>query len=326
MSLDIQLLLALSDGNYHSGIELGNLTGVSRAAIWKQLQKLQELTGLEFESVKGRGYRLPGGIELLDKETVSIAISAAALSLLSEIELHRQVDSTNRQALSRAQAGAASGHVVLAEHQLAGKGRRGRSWVSPFGANLYLSLVWGFEGGAAALEGLSLVVGIAIVRALTELGVPGIGLKWPNDIYWQGKKLGGILLEMVGDASGHCQVVIGIGINVGMPRTLAAAIEQPWCDLREVCGQAISRNRLAGAILSHLLPILARFERDRFVAYREEWSELDCIAGKPVALHLGDRMLLGIAAGVGEIGELAIDTDQGREWFHGGEVSLRLQQ
>ena len=325
MSLDIRLLLALSDGSYHSGIELGNLVGVSRTAIWKQLQKLQELTGLEFESVKGRGYRLPGGIELLDKEAISSAVSAAAKPLLSELELHPQIDSTNRQALSRAQACAASGHVVFAEHQLAGKGRRGRSWVSPFGANLYLSTVWGFESGAAALEGLSLVVGIAIVRALTELGVLGIGLKWPNDIYWQDKKLGGILLEMVGDASGHCQVVIGVGINVDMPRTLAAAIEQPWCDVRETCGKQVSRNRLAGTIISHLLPILEHFERDRFAAYREEWLELDCIVGRPVALHVGDSMLLGVAAGVGETGALAIDTDLGREWFHGGEVSLRLR-
>ena len=320
------MLLALSDGNYHSGIELGNLVGVSRTAIWKQLQKLQELTGLEFESLKGRGYRLPGGIELLDKEAILAAVPAAARALVGAVELHSQIDSTNRQALSRAQAGAGNGYTILAEHQLAGKGRRGRSWISPFGANLYLSVIWGFENGAAALEGLSLTVGIAMARALIELGVRGVGLKWPNDIYWRGKKLGGILLEMVGDASGQCQVVIGVGINVDMPRSLAAAIEQPWCDLREVCGQPMSRNRVASAILSHLLPILQCFERDRFVAYRTEWAELDCVAGKPVVLHLGERELHGVAAGVGENGALAIETERGREWFHGGEVSLRLQQ
>jgi BirA family biotin operon repressor/biotin-[acetyl-CoA-carboxylase] ligase len=197
--------------------------------------------------------------------------------------------------------------------------------VSPFGANLYLSVIWGFDSGAAALEGLSLAVGVAIARALSAMGVAGVGLKWPNDVYWQGRKLGGILLEMVGDAAGHCQVVVGVGINVNMPRQAVPEIDQPWCDLSAICGQKVSRNQLAGLVLSHLLPMLSEFERNGFAAVRAEWSSLDCIAGKPVVLHMGERMLFGTAAGVGDTGALAIDTDTGRQWFHGGEVSLRLQ-
>lgn len=325
MSLDLNLLNALSDGAVHSGAELGELTGVSRAAIWKQLQKLQELSGLEFESIKGRGYRLVGGLELLDGAAINAAISPSALPLLSSLEVHTQIDSTNRQALLRAQEGAHNGHTVLAEHQLAGRGRRGRNWVSPFASNLYLSVLWGFDSGAAALEGLSLAVGVAIVRALSAMGVSDVGLKWPNDVYWQGRKLGGVLLEMVGDAAGRCQVVVGVGINVNMPRQAAPEIDQPWCDLGVVCGHKVSRNQLAAEVLSNLLTVLSQFERDGFAAFRAEWSALDCIAGKPVVLYMGERMLLGTAAGVGDAGALAIDTDTGRQWFHGGEVSLRLQ-
>lgn len=325
MALDLNLLNALSDGAIHSGGELGELTGVSRTAIWKQLQKLQALTGLEFESIKGRGYRLIGGIELLAAAAISAAVLPAVRPLLSSIEVHPQVDSTNRQALLRAQDGAQNGHAILAEHQFAGRGRRGRVWVSPFASNLYLSVVWGFDGGASALEGLSLAVGVAIARALSAMGVPEIGLKWPNDVYWQGRKLGGILLEMVGDAAGRCQVVVGVGINVNMPRQAQQAIDQPWCDLNTASGHTISRNQLAAQILSHLLPVLSEFERDGFSVFQAEWSSLDCIVGKPVVLHMGERMLLGMAAGVGDTGALAIDTDAGRQWFHGGEVSLRLQ-
>lgn len=325
MSLDLNLLKALSDGGIHSGGELGERTGVSRAAIWKQLQKLQDLTGLEFESIKGRGYRLVGGIELLDEVAINTSVLPSARPLLSSIEVHTQVDSTNRQALLRAQEGARSGHAVLAEHQLAGRGRRGRVWVSPFASNLYLSVVWGFDSGAGALEGLSLVVGVAIARALSTMGVVDVGLKWPNDVYWQGRKLGGILLEMVGDAAGHCQVVVGVGINVNMPRQAEQQIDQPWCDLSTICGHKVSRNQLASEVLSHLLPVLSQFERDGFSAFRAEWSALDCIVGRPVVLHMGERMLLGTAAGVGDTGALAIDTDSGRQWFHGGEVSVRLQ-
>lgn len=326
MSLEFQLLSILADGDFHSGIELGESIGVSRTAIWKQLQKLRDSTGLSFDSVKGKGYRLARPFELLDRELILAVIPSTISSLLSALELHTQIDSTNRHAMSLAQAGAGSGHAVLAEQQLAGRGRRGRKWVSPFGKNLYLSLIWVFENGAAALEGLSLVVGVAVAHALQELGISDVQLKWPNDIYWQGRKLGGILLEMVGDATGYCQVVIGIGLNVDMSAEEASPIDQPWSDLFAARGRVISRNQLAGAVLSHLLPTLIKFESTGFSAFHAEWSALDFVAGRAVVLHVGERSLVGIAAGIGETGALAIDTEMGREWFHGGEVSLRLQQ
>lgn len=321
-----KLLGTLADGGFHSGEELGELLGVSRAAVWKQLQKLQEATGLELESAKGRGYRLMGGLELLDRTRVLAALSAEAESLLTSLSLLDQVDSTNRLALLEAQNGEGRGYVIAAEQQSAGRGRRGRTWVSPYGRNIYCSAIWEFDGGAAALEGLSLAVGIAVVKALTSVGARDVGLKWPNDIVWNDRKLAGILLEMTGDAAGRCQVVVGIGINVSMSESAAArTIDQPWVDVGTVVGGPVSRNVLLGSLLSELLPLLSQFERSGFPHFRNAWSALDRIAGREVCVHLGEQIVVGTAAGVSESGALLVDTPAGRQSFHGGEVSLRLR-
>lgn len=319
------LLHTLADGEFHSGEELARLLGVSRTAVWKQLQKMQLQTGLALESVKGRGYRLAQPLELLDPARVGAGLVPAATPLLSELEVLEQIDSTNRLALLRAQEGGRRGHVIVAEQQTAGRGRRGRPWVSPFGCNIYCSVLWEFDGGAAALEGLSLAVGVAVAEALVAIGVPDVGLKWPNDVVWSGRKLAGILLEMVGDAAGRCQVVVGIGLNVAMVGdTRAASIDQPWIDVFTARGAPVSRNQLLAALLSSLLPALQCFEREGFASARPAWLALDSFFGREVAVHLGDSVVIGVAAGVGEAGALLVDTPQGRQQFHGGEVSLRL--
>ena len=321
-----QLLERLADGQFHSGEELGELLGVSRAAVWKQLQKLQELIDLPLESVKGRGYRLSESLELLDAVSIVNAVSVHAQPLLSELKLLDQIDSTNRFAMSEAQAGAGRGYVVAAEQQTAGRGRRGRTWVSPFARNIYCSAVWEFDGGAAALEGLSLAVGVATARAMATLGLSGVGLKWPNDVVWNGSKLAGILIEMTGDAAGRCQVIVGIGINVSMAGSQAAeSIGQAWVDVQSALGQRVSRNKLLGGLLSELLPALALFERQGFSAFQDSWASLDNMIGKQVSVHLGEQVILGAAAGVDKSGALLLDTPTGQQVFHGGEVSLRLQ-
>lgn len=321
-----QLLNRLADGQFHSGEELGELLGVSRAAVWKQLQKLQESTDLSLESVKGRGYRLKDGLELLDAASIMAAVSIEAKPLLNELKLLDQVDSTNRLAMSEAQAGAGRGYVIAAEQQTAGRGRRGRTWISPFGRNIYCSLIWEFDGGAAALEGLSLAVGVATAKAMAAIGVSGVGLKWPNDVIWNGRKLAGILIEMTGDAAGRCQVIVGIGINVSMAGSHAAnSIDQAWVDVQSALGAKVSRNQLLGCLLSELLPMLSIFERQGFSAFQSAWEVLDSMIGKPVSVLLGEQVVLGTAAGVNESGALLLDTPMGRQAFHGGEVSLRLQ-
>jgi BirA family biotin operon repressor/biotin-[acetyl-CoA-carboxylase] ligase len=326
MSLDLRLLQTLADGNFHSGEELGQLLGVSRAAIWKQLQKLEEFVDLQLESIKGKGYRLRGGIELLDAELIIPVVSEPAKLLLHSLNIIEQVDSTNRLAIELAQKGASRGCVVLAEQQTAGKGRRGRLWVSPFARNIYCSVIWEFDAGAAALEGLSLAVGVAVAQALEVTDIHGVELKWPNDIVYEQRKLAGILIEMMGDASGRCQVVIGVGINIAMSDSIdASAIDQPWTDTNTIAGTIISRNQLTANLITQLLPLLAEFEAEGFASFQDAWSMLDCTKGKPIAIHFGERTLLGTAAGINVSGALAIDTETGRQWFHGGEVSLRLQ-
>jgi BirA family biotin operon repressor/biotin-[acetyl-CoA-carboxylase] ligase len=237
------VLPLLADGEFHSGQQLADVLGISRTAVWKQLKKLEEL-GLEVEASKASGYRLPGGIELLDAQKIQSGLGTSASPVLTRLWLDSAVDSTNAEAMRQLQQGPCAGLVCLAEQQTAGRGRRGRSWVSPFASNLYLSVVWEFEGGAASLEGLSLAVGVAVAQGLENCGAGGIELKWPNDLLHQGRKLGGILIEMVGDAAGSCQVVIGIGINVRMPRQAGEAIDQAWTDLSQIAPGLPHRNHL----------------------------------------------------------------------------------
>ncbi len=320
--IDERLLSVLADGCFHSGQELGERLGVSRSAIWKQMKMLESL-GVEIYSVRGRGYRLPRGLDLLCEQSISQACHQQVGARLKRILLERVVDSTNLMAMRDVQQGSAAGHLYLAEYQTAGKGRRGRTWVSPFGCNLYFSLVWGFSEGVAALEGLSLVVGLAIHKALQSLGIQGVSLKWPNDLLVGSHKLAGILLEMQGDAAGECQVVIGVGVNVAMPEGEEAKIDQPWVDLSRLTSMPISRNQLMAAILNHLIPELERFGSIGFSGYREEWQAVHAFQNEPVRLILGNKEIVGRCLGVDGHGALIIHHQGGVEHFHAGEVSMR---
>lgn len=324
MSFDLRLLEILADGEFHSGEELGESLEISRAAIWKQLQKIEETLSLKFESIKGRGYRLIGGLELLSQKRI---VEGIPKSLPCALHIAQQIDSTNRLAAELAAKSVARGCVVLAEQQLAGRGRRGRKWVSPFARNIYCSLVWEFDSGIAALEGLSLAVGVAVVRALRAVGVDAAALKWPNDVLHNERKLAGILLEMTGDVSGRCQVVVGVGINVDMSNTaITDAIDQPWTDATTAAGKYVSRNELAANLITHILQLLVEFEAAGFSRFLDEWKMLDYTFGKSVSVHVGDQVVMGEAAGVDAAGALGVDTEFGRQWFHGGEVSLRVQR
>lgn len=315
------LLAALSDGAFHSGEHLGELLGVSRTAVWKQLQKLEGL-GLSVASVKGRGYQLQRPIDLLDLSSIQ---GLMAKGLPSRLTLHSflQTDSTNMRAMAAASS-PAHGHVFLAEQQTAGRGRRGKAWASPFGANIYLSVVWSFQGGAAALSGLSLAVGVACARMLQSVGLAKVRLKWPNDLLVDGKKLGGILLEMTGDPAGDCQVVIGIGINVGMPDEAGGVIDQPWVDLRGL-GVSLGRNELVAKLLSELVLVLDDFSQLGFAAFKQEWCGLDAFAGKSVTVSSAAQAISGINVGVDATGALVLDVAGELTQFHGGELSLRPQ-
>ena len=317
---DKALIALLADGEFHSGEKLGDQLDISRAAVWKQLQKLENL-GVAVESVKGLGYRIPGGIDLLRKDAILAAMGPAKnvcrLTLLS--------DAVSTNDWVKAQAGSWHGITCLAERQTGGRGRRGRVWVSPYGRNLYLSMGWQFEGGAAALEGLSLAVGVAVCQALGGFEAHrGIALKWPNDILLDGRKLAGVLVEMQGDPVGTCQVVVGIGVNYGMSATEGKAIDQPWADGRTVT--TVGRSRLAGDLIRELVAALTRFSEHGFAAFREDWSGHDVTRDKPVTVTMVNRSVEGVARGINDTGALLVETAGGTETFHGGEVSLRVTE
>lgn len=321
MKLD-GLLQLLADGAFHSGSELGRILGISRSAVWKQMQRLQEL-GVDVYSVKGRGYRIPGGLDLLDAERLEQQLPTSVSERLERKELMIEVDSTNNRALEAMRFGVARG-LFAAEYQHAGRGRRGRQWISPLASSLCFSLAWRFNSGAAALEGLSLAVGLALQQALTREGVPGIGLKWPNDLLVNDAKLGGILTELSGDAAGECQVAIGIGLNVHLPDEMVAQLDQPCTDLARL-GYTGSRTALLAAIVSELIGTLEQFEASGFAPLRSAWEKVNAFHGREIVLTTGPRRYRGVCLGVTDQGGLRLQTEAGQEVFHGGEMSVRLQ-
>lgn len=321
------LIAALADGRFHTGDELGKRFGVTRAAIWKAVRKLPEF-GLEVHSVRGKGYRLSETLNLLDAAAIKSNLSVSNHTRIRELELLPVIDSTNAHALRRVQEralmpGPGQVYVCMAEMQTAGKGRRGRHWVSPFGHNLYLSVLREFTSGASSLEGLSLVIGIALVNALQEWGFGGLGLKWPNDVLWNEQKLAGILIEISGDVAGTCQVVIGLGLNLKLKPDNMMGVEQPWAALAQMGFVQQDRNRLFGRILDRVLTALERFQMSGFGAFADDWNRLDISAGKQVELSSAAGSVTGLGLGVDAGGALLLDTAAGIRRFQGGEVSLR---
>jgi len=323
MPLRRKLLNILSDGAYHSGEALGSALAVSRMAVWKHVRALREC-GVPLEVMKGKGYRFPGPIELLDSQTILAGLRPEIRAQLSTVDTFIEIDSTNSHLRQRALEGAPSGVVCLAEMQHAGRGRRNRHWVSPFGTNLYLSILWRSATGATELGGLSLAAGVAIIRSLESFGIDSAGLKWPNDVLVDGAKLAGILIDVVGESSGPCAVIIGIGINVSMPAGAGVHIDQPWIDLCRLTGrQRFPRNQLAARILDCTLSAMEDFACSALQPFLDEWRRHDVVNGRLVDLHLPNEVIQGKACGVDSSGALLIDTVAGQRRFASGEVSLR---
>jgi len=319
-----RLIESLADGSFHSGEGLAEMLGVSRAAVWKQMRKLAEI-GLDIHAVRGRGYRLVTPFEPLNAAAIRGQLKSAPAHRIESLEVLREVDSTNDY-LKRLKSPEDSRqvNVCLAEWQHAGRGRRGRSWVSPYGSNLYLSLACVLDEGILQSGGLSLAMAIAVHRTLRSLGIDGLGLKWPNDIFFNGRKLAGILLDLSGEGGGNYQVIVGVGINLRMPDSIAGEIDQPWADLRKYRLE-LQRNQLAGILLENLIQAIEIFSRQGLAAFAEEWQRYDLTAGLPVDLHTGRQEgISGVARGVNLNGALLIEQDGKIRAYHAGEVSVRL--
>jgi BirA family biotin operon repressor/biotin-[acetyl-CoA-carboxylase] ligase len=319
----LELVDALASGEWRSGEELAAQAGVTRAALGKRVGHLRDW-GLEVEAEAGRGYRLAQPLQRLDAARIRALLPADRA--LRGLEVLPRTDSTNQRLLEGDPA--ADPQALFAELQTAGRGRRGRQWRSPFGANLYLSLAWSFPAWPPQLSALSLAVGVACARALRGAGLREVMLKWPNDLRVGERKLGGILIEQRGEAGGACRVVIGIGLNVAMTVAQAGELGQPWVSLQDALAQAgreaPERNALAAALLGELLAALERFQHEGFTPFLPDWAALDLTANQPVRIEGASEPLHGIARGVDAQGALIVEAQGRRHHVHSGEVSLRL--
>jgi BirA family biotin operon repressor/biotin-[acetyl-CoA-carboxylase] ligase len=354
--LGFSLLRQLSDGAFHSGEDLAATVGLTRARV-SQLLKQAETAGLALERVRGRGYRLLATPDFLDVKEIRTALEALGVEVAppdakapllpaandddlvapggASIPLHPaiavevtdQVDSTSTELLRRAARRDIHGAVLAAEWQTAGRGRRGRVWTAVAGGSLTFSLGWRFEQGAGFVAGLSLAVGVAVVRALEAEGLAGVELKWPNDLVHRHLKVGGILVELNGDALGPSTVVVGVGLNIRLPQNVKRDIAQPVSDLATVAGRGappIDRNKLLARLVSELAASLSQYAAQGFMPFAAEWQRRHAYQGKPVKLLLPDgEQVKGTVAGVDSTGALVLADGPRRARFLAGEISLR---
>ncbi|MEN4763436.1 bifunctional biotin--[acetyl-CoA-carboxylase] ligase/biotin operon repressor BirA [Pantoea agglomerans] len=313
-NVPLKLVDILSDGEFHSGEQLGETLGMSRAAINKHIQTLKSW-GLDVYTVTGKGYSLSAPIQLLDEQAILSQVTQGNVSVIPVI------DSTNQYLLERMHE-MESGAACIAEYQQAGRGRRGRQWFSPFGANLYMSMYWRLEQGPAAAMGLSLVIGIIMAETLRSLGADDVRVKWPNDIYLNDRKLAGILVELTGKTGDAAQIVIGAGINLAMRTADASQINQGWINLQEA-GVMVNRNELAARLINSLREALPLFEQEGLTPFVARWAALDNFINRPVKLLIGEREVHGIARGVDSQGGLLLEQDGEIKAWVGGEISLR---
>lgn len=322
-----RLLAMLATGEFHSGEQLAKQLRITRSAVWKLIGNLRNM-GIAVEALSRQGYRLPRAVQLYDGDAIKAALNQDTLQSIELIDVLLTVDSTNRHLIDSPAPAPGKASVCVAEVQTDGRGRRGRSWVAPFGSGVCLSLAWQFTESPPTFSAMSLVIGVAITRALRRLGCSQTQLKWPNDIVSKHRKLAGVLIDMRGEAGGPARVVIGIGLNLHMPaETRVQLAEQQAAvvtDLHDTMdGHPPERNVLAGAIVEELITALRVFERDGFSAFEAEWRNYDSLRDAPVRVLSANETITGLARGVASDGALLVDVDGKVQRFMSGDVSLR---
>ncbi len=319
------LLATLADGEYHTAERLGLGVGLGRSALGQRVKQLQTL-GVAVCATVGRGYQIAGGLDLLDEDKIWAALHPTEVGALRSLEVHLTLDSTSRYLLDYARQGGRGPCACLAEYQTMGRGRRGDKWVSPFASGLCLSLLWPFERNPSHLAGLSLAVGVTIAEALEAFGVDGVGVKWPNDLHWSGRKLAGVLIELVGKGGSPTHCVIGVGLNVRVPEAAAQArdtIDQPWVDLAATGCALLSRNHLAALLLARLMGALRRFDVAGFTPFLPAWRRRDVLAGRSLMVQQADGQLVrGVGGGVNEGGALVLADDGRTHLITSGQVRI----
>ncbi|NDV93239.1 bifunctional biotin--[acetyl-CoA-carboxylase] ligase/biotin operon repressor BirA [Alteromonas sp. 345S023] len=315
------ILALLCDGQFHSGEIIAQQVGLSRTAVAGHISQLADW-GLNVFKVKGKGYRLERGFPLLNADSIKKHLGDTKRAM---IDVESVLPSTNtelKRRIANARHDLANGDVLFAEVQTEGRGRHGRVWQAPVGGSLTFSMYWSFPDGYQSMAGLSLLVGLAVCEALKDFGVNDAELKWPNDIYLQGRKLAGVLIEVEGQIGATAHSVIGVGLNVCVPES-QYDVGQPHSDLASYLGVVPDRNELAAAVVKSLWELLPKFTQQGFTSFVPHWEALDLYADKRIVLQMGDKRFSGIDRGVDASGALLVETQDGITRFHGGEVSLR---
>ncbi|MDP6673387.1 MAG: biotin--[acetyl-CoA-carboxylase] ligase, partial [Gammaproteobacteria bacterium] len=321
------LIAALADGTVHSGADLAHRLSCSRTAIWKHLNVLKSV-GLQIEAQRGIGYQLRQPLELLDEAVIRHGLDARTSAALNRLELHDDIESTSERLRELPAPAADHFDAVLAEYQANGRGRRGRQWLSPFGSGLCFSVNRWFEMVPAALPALSLAVGVGVCRVLRDHVTHSVGLKWPNDIVTDSGKLGGLLIDVQGEADGPIVIVIGIGLNFDVSAAMVEQVAQAGglapVGLRDFAEDSgLSRNLLAALLINELHTVLTEFERSGFDTFADEWRRYDWLADRPVTAQIGPRSVSGTARGITNDGALLIDSKGELQHLVSGEISLR---
>ncbi|HEU5133516.1 MAG TPA: biotin--[acetyl-CoA-carboxylase] ligase [Steroidobacteraceae bacterium] len=317
----------LDDRGFLSGETLAADLSVTRAAVWKAVEQLREI-GVALDAQTNKGYRLAPGVSALSVERIQSLLPADVRANLEVLLVEWTLESTNTRLLEALPPGAGTAAVVLAEHQTGGRGRRGRGWVAPPGGALCLSLAWQYADMPADLSALSLVVGLSVVNALAALGVPGVGLKWPNDLVTDNGKLGGILIEMRAESGGPVHVVAGIGLNVVLDEAARAAVKATGNtadDIRAHCAAVPDRNAIAAALLARLLPAFESFPRHGLTPHLDDWHHCDALRDREVRVENAGEITRGVARGVDAHGALLVETPTGVRRFISGEVTVRVE-
>jgi BirA family biotin operon repressor/biotin-[acetyl-CoA-carboxylase] ligase len=324
MALRERLIGLLADGEFHSGEHLARSLGVSRTAVWKHLQGFGEL-GLEVHKVQKRGYRLAQPIDLLDAQAIQRLVSPDCRRRLRSLDVLSQTDSTNSRLLAVSDLPAGKADVCVAEFQAAGRGRRGRDWIAPFGGAICLSLGWMFPESPRQLSALSLAVGVAVLRALERFDARDTGLKWPNDVLVAGRKVGGILCELRAEAGGPAHVVIGVGLNVRLGALARRAIAATGVQAADLDDAHISarRDAVVAALIEELIAALDAFQREGLLPFIQAWRDADALHGAETQVVIGKAQHRGIARGIDADGALMLETPAGVLRFVSGEVSVR---
>ena len=322
------VLQLLADGEWHTGVTLGQHLGLSRAAIWKQVGALRPL-GLRVLTDRRQGYRLDQPLELLTATGIRAGLTPATSAALESLEVLLVTTSTNARLAGRSAPLPGRMHVSVAEYQTGGRGRRGRRWLSPLGHGVCLSVSWCYEVAPRDVSALGLVAGVAVTAALSALGVNEVRLKWPNDVMADGGKLGGILVEVAGESGGPLRVVVGVGLNVRPVPGLASELEAEGGAVRAVAldelrpGDTTGRNRLVGALMNALADSLQSFATGGLATFIGDWRRHDFLLGQRVTVTSGVQTTRGVARGIADDGALLLEVDGRIVPVLAGDVSLR---